>query len=195
VDGNVVRGGTGGGRKSRVRKGKAPLRVDKDAVEASKDGRVLHVRPSKLTVQERDLEKAESVNEIIEGGSLDGVDRAIRLIAGGSDEVKVPQKGDGTHQRGEDLLEGGKEVRLEGMDTRPVDVDNGESEVIRAMGEGGSDGEIVNGVVGKLKKPVIPGCDDPARGSNRRFEHKGSEGLRKEGGGRESRNIGELSFL
>jgi hypothetical protein len=98
VNGYVVRGGTGGGRKRRVWKGKTPLRVDKDAVEASKDGRVLHVRPSKLTVQERDLEKAESVNEIIEGGNLDGVDRAIRLITGGSDEVKVSQEGDGTHQ-------------------------------------------------------------------------------------------------
>jgi hypothetical protein len=67
------------------------------------------------------------------------------------------------------------------VETRSINVDDGKGEVIRTIGEGGGDREIVDGVVGKLKQPVIPGCDDPTRGSNRWFEHKGSKGLRKEG--------------
>jgi hypothetical protein len=46
------------------------------------------------------------------------------------------------------------------------------------VGEGGSNREIVNGVVKKLENLVVPSRNDSTRGSNRRLENEMSEGRR-----------------
>jgi hypothetical protein len=86
----MVRGGAGRGCEGRIRKGQTPLWVNEETVQACKNGRVLLIRPGKLTVQERDFKKAESINEIIESGSFSSVEIPIRFIARGAQKVEIP---------------------------------------------------------------------------------------------------------
>jgi hypothetical protein len=136
--------------------------VDQDTVKAGEDRRVLLVGPGELAVQERDLKEAKGVYKVIKGGGFGGVDGTIGLIPRGADEVEISQESNRTCERGKDLLKRGKETGFEGMSARSVDIDNGEQKVVGAMGEGGGDREIVNGVMGKIEHPVIPGRKNPA---------------------------------
>jgi hypothetical protein len=70
------------------------------------------------------------------------------------------------------------------VETRSINVDDGKGEVIRAIGEGGGDREVVDGVMDELKKAVVPSSSDPSGGTSGRFENEGSKLGRKEGGGK-----------
>jgi hypothetical protein len=45
------------------------------------------------------------------------------------------------------------------MNTRAVNIDDGEKETICPVGEGGGNREIIDGVVQKLQHLIIPGRD------------------------------------
>ena len=62
----------------------------------------------------------------------------------------------------------GEEVRLEVMSTGPIDVDDGEGEVIQSHGKSCGNREFINNMVGQLQKAVIPSRDDPSRGASGR---------------------------
>lgn len=47
----------------------------------------------------------------------------------------------------------------------------------------------------KLKKPIIPGCDDASRSPFGRFVDEGAQGRREEGGSEEGGDVIQLSFL
>jgi hypothetical protein len=70
------------------------------------------------------------------------------------------------------------------VETRSVNVDDGKGEVVRTIGEGGGDREVVNGVADKLKEAVVPSSSNPSGGTSGRFENEGSKLGRKEGGGK-----------
>jgi hypothetical protein len=47
----------------------------------------------------------------------------------------------------------------------------------------------------KLKKPIIPGCDNASRSPFGRFVNEGAQGRRKEGGSEERGDVIQLGFL
>jgi hypothetical protein len=77
----MIRGWPDGRSESGVRKGKAPVRVDKNSVEPGKNRRVLLIRPGELAVEKGNFKEAQPVNEPVEGGGLDGVEIATGFVA------------------------------------------------------------------------------------------------------------------
>jgi hypothetical protein len=47
----------------------------------------------------------------------------------------------------------------------------------------------------KLKKPIIPGCDNASRSPFGRFVDEGAQGRREEGGSEEGGDVGQLGLL
>jgi hypothetical protein len=64
------------------------------------------------------------------------------------------------------------------MKTGSIDVDNGEAKVVGAKREGGSDREIINGMVKQPKKPVIPSGENPPGRTRGRLIDERVKGLR-----------------
>jgi hypothetical protein len=78
---------------------------------------------------------------------------------------------------------------------RPIDVNDGESEVIGKKREGGRDGKLVNGMVGELKHTIVPSGKDTPRGTVGGFENDRTKGRREKGGGKEGGNVSKLGLL
>jgi hypothetical protein len=103
MEGDVIRGGAGGGGERGVWQREAPFRVDQNAVQPSQDGRILLVRPSELAIKKRNLEEAEIIDEPVKKVSLRRVKVPIRFIAGGPDEVEITYDGCRPRDSSEDL--------------------------------------------------------------------------------------------
>jgi hypothetical protein len=74
------------------------------------------------------------------------------------------------------------------VSARPIDVNDGKSEIISKMRESGRDGELVNRMVGKLKQTIVPSGKDTPRGPIGGFENERSKSRREKGGGKEGGN-------
>jgi hypothetical protein len=85
----MVQSRPAGGSQGGVRKSQAPIRVDQDSVETSKNGGVLHVRPGVLTIKERDFDKSQGVYEVVERSYFDKIEISGGFIPGRASEVKV----------------------------------------------------------------------------------------------------------
>jgi hypothetical protein len=66
VERDVVGGGTSRGSEGGIWQSKTPVLVDQGSVKASHNGRVLLVGPSELAVKERNLDKGEIINKLVE---------------------------------------------------------------------------------------------------------------------------------
>jgi hypothetical protein len=64
------------------------------------------------------------------------------------------------------------------VQTGAIDINDGKTKVVGAEREGGSDGEIINGVVKQLKKPVVPSRENSPGRTRSRFKHERTKGLR-----------------
>jgi hypothetical protein len=60
-------------------------------IQTGKDGRVLLVRLGELHVQQRDFEKAKSIDKVVESSSLYKVKVFIGFVTRILEKVKVPQ--------------------------------------------------------------------------------------------------------
>jgi hypothetical protein len=81
------------------------------------------------------------------------------------------------------------------MGARPINVNEGKGEIVRAVRKSGRDRELVNGVVNKLEQAIIPSGNNTPRGPIRGFEDEGPESRRKEGGGEEGGHVSEFCLL
>jgi hypothetical protein len=77
MEGNVVRNRTGRGGEGSVREGKAPLRVDQNVIKACKNGGVLLVGPSELTIEKGDLQKPHGVDGLVEDCGLSKIEVVV----------------------------------------------------------------------------------------------------------------------
>ena len=89
-DRSMIGGRAVGGGESGVRECGAPIHGDKNAVETVHDGRSLQIGPSELPIQERDLEQAQLVDEVIEPSGLSGVEILLERSQGARIRLKSP---------------------------------------------------------------------------------------------------------
>jgi hypothetical protein len=146
VERDMVRRGAGGGSEGAVREGKAPIRINKNSIEARQDGRILQVGPSELPVQQRDFNQTGVVYEVIEGGRLASIEIVIRLVAGRPNKIEITHDCDRPWNRGNDLFQGREKSRLKIMGAWPVHIYDRESKVVCAKGERGGNREVIDRV-------------------------------------------------
>jgi hypothetical protein len=153
----------------------------------------LLVRPGELAIQERNFYEAKIIDEPVEKVCLGRVKVTIRFITGGTDKVEISHDGSRPRDRSKNLSKGVKKILLLVMETRSINVDDGKGEVIRTIGEGGGDREIVDGVVGKLQEAVIPGSSNTSGSTRGRFENKRTKLGRKEEARKEEMSLSLVS--
>jgi hypothetical protein len=104
---NMVRGRATRGSKGGVRESEAPGRVNENSVETSEDGWVLLIGPGELTIKQRDFEKPEIVDEVIEGSCFRSVEIVVRFVARSPKKVKIPHDSHTVGKGRVDLFERG----------------------------------------------------------------------------------------
>jgi hypothetical protein len=81
------------------------------------------------------------------------------------------------------------------MEARTINIDDGESKVVREKGKGGGDGKIIDRVANQFNSIGVPSGDNSTGSPIGRFEHKRAESRGEEGGGEEGRESLEFGFL
>jgi hypothetical protein len=91
----VVRGRPCRGDESSIRQGKTPIRVNQNPIESSKNRGVLLIRPSKLTIKQRDFKETQIRNTVVEKPSFKSVKIIIRFVPWVTKEVEISENRDG----------------------------------------------------------------------------------------------------
>jgi hypothetical protein len=86
---DVVRAGAGEGGEDRVREDRVPSNVNESMVNVFKGGRGPQVRPSELTIQQRELNAAHIVDGVIEVFSLNSSEITVVLLSCIVDHVEI----------------------------------------------------------------------------------------------------------